>query len=218
MVGPESIGRADLNSFQASNRRTQPPPKRQGPSNTLIATTFRATISPSSGVAGRRPFYAILVLTKECQMEPPRPIPTSLKIVAGLFIFSGICSVIDVIISLMHGNVNFNFGVLGLFIGPGLLRLRPAWRTCALVFIWIAMIVVPLATLLMLVNPGPIDISIFGRKVGHASKVFGVLIGVVLFVLTIWQYRILTRPDVRRLFGLYPRRPSPPPDLDTSPR
>jgi len=62
-------------------------------------------------------------------------IPLSLKVVAVLFIISGIFSVIEVVVDLMHSHINIHFGVLCLFVGPGLLRLRRGWRTCGLVFL-----------------------------------------------------------------------------------
>ncbi len=135
-------------------------------------------------------------------MGSGQPPPTSLKIVAGLFIFSGVCSAIDVVVSLMHSHININFGVLGLFIGPGLLRFSRGWRTCALVFLWIALIGVPIIALLLMVSQGPFDFKVFGQKVGHASKGFGLAIAAVVFVLALWQYRVLTRPDIRKLFGV----------------
>jgi len=135
-------------------------------------------------------------------MDEDRQIPASLKVVAALFILGGICAVIEVLVSLVHGHININFGVLGLFIGPGLLALRPGWRTCALVFLWIAMIGVPIIAVLMLAHSGPLDFKVFGQKVGYASKEIGLLLAVIVFVLAVWQYRILVRDDVRRLFGL----------------
>jgi hypothetical protein len=129
-------------------------------------------------------------------------LPASLIVVAVLFIIGGACSVIEVLVSLMHNHIDINFGVLGLFIGPGLLRLSRGWRTCALVFIWIALIGLPLIALLFLVAPGPLDFNVFGQKVGHAPKTFGLIIAGVVFAVALWEYHVLTRPDVRRLFDL----------------
>jgi hypothetical protein len=130
------------------------------------------------------------------------PIPTSLVVVAVLFVIGGVCSVIEVVLSLLHGHVNINFGVLGLFIGPGLLGLRQGWRTCALVFIWIGLIGFPIAALVFLFAAGPLNFAVFGQKIGHAPKLLGILMGAVLFALTLWEYSVLTRSDVRRLFGI----------------
>jgi hypothetical protein len=135
-------------------------------------------------------------------MDNSKPIPTSLKIVAALFLLGGICSAIEVLVSLLHGHISINFGVLGLFIGPGLLRLSPGWRTCALVFLWLGMIVVPIAAVLFMTASGPAEFTLFGQKVGPAPKGLGVVIAALAFGLAVWQYRVLTRPDVRRLFGV----------------
>jgi hypothetical protein len=129
------------------------------------------------------------------------PIPTSLKVVAILFVLGGAFSLVEVVVSLMHGNVNMNFGVLGLFIGPGLLRLRRGWRTCALVFLWIGIIGAPIVAVIFITTSRPLDLAIFDHKVGHASKEFGIAIAALLFGLAVWQYRVLTRPDVCALFG-----------------
>jgi len=135
-------------------------------------------------------------------MDENRQIPASLKAVAILFILGGIYSAIEVVVSLMHSHININFGVLGLFIGLGLLRFSRGWRTCALVFLWIAMIGIPIIAILMLGYSQPLDFKVFGQTVGHVSKEFGLAIAVILFLLSFWQYRVLTRPDVRTLFGV----------------
>jgi hypothetical protein len=135
-------------------------------------------------------------------MDNPKPIPTSLKVVAALFLLGGICSVIEVLVSLLHSHISINFGVLGLFIGPGLLRLSRGWRTCALVFLWIAMIVIPIVAVIFMIASGPAEFTLFGQNVGQAPKGLGVVIAALAFGLAVWQYRVLTRPDVRRLFGV----------------
>ena len=102
----------------------------------------------------------------------------------------------------MNNHININFGVLGLFIGPGLLRLSRGWRTCALVFLWIAIIGAPFIAIIFIAHSGPLNFTLFGQKVGHASKEIGLAIAAIVFVIALWQYRVLTRPDIRPLFGL----------------
>jgi hypothetical protein len=123
-----------------------------------------------------------------------------LRIVAILFLLGGICSAIEIAISLTHNRINFNLGVLGLFICPGLLRRSPGWRTCALVLLWIAMIAIPIISALFIAHPGPLDFKLFGQKIGNVSNEIGICIGLVAFALTLWQYRVLIQPDVRALF------------------
>jgi hypothetical protein len=134
-------------------------------------------------------------------MDNTTPIPTSLKVVALLFVLSGIFSLIEIIVSLMRGHININFGVLALFIGPGLLRLSRGWRTCALALLWLAMAGLPILAILFITTSEPLDFKLFGQKIGHASKGAGIVLAALMFALAVWQYRILTRPDVRRLFG-----------------
>jgi len=135
-------------------------------------------------------------------MNEDKRIPASLKVVAGLFILGGVCAAIEVVVSLMHGHVSINLGILGIFIGPGLLRLSRGWRTCALVFLWIALIGIPIIAILMTGHSGPLNLKVFGQTVGHAPKALGLMIAVASFLLALWQYRVLTKLQVRQLFGL----------------
>lgn len=136
-------------------------------------------------------------------VEPgPSGIPLSLKIVAVLFIISGIFSVIEVVVALMHGGININFGVLCLFVGPGLLRLHRGWRTCALVFLWLGLIVAPIVFVLGLSGKVPAYFSVFGVNIARIPGWWASVAAIPFFLLMLWQYRVLTRPDIRRLFGL----------------
>lgn len=133
---------------------------------------------------------------------PSKALPLSLKIVAYLSILGGIFAVIQVISDLMESHININFGVLGIPIGIGLLKLRLGWRTCALVSTWIGLIGFPIFILLVLNYSGPVDLRIFGQNVGQTSKWAGVISGVTAFFFCLWQYMVLTRKDVKILFGL----------------
>ena len=135
-------------------------------------------------------------------MDDAPQIPTALKIVAGLFILSGVWAILTILGAMLQGRIYINLGVIGLFVGLGLLGLRPGWRTCALVLLWIAMVAAPFVGLLMLFRRDPIDVVVFGRKVGQAPGPFGLFIPTVIFLLAFWQYRVLTRPDIRALFGI----------------
>lgn len=144
--------------------------------------------------------FARSLSPKSMDSNQRRHLPLSLRVVAILFILGGISSLIEVIVSMMRSHININFGVLGIFIGIGLYRLRRGWRTCALVFTWTGLIGIPIIGFLFLNHPGPLDYRVFGQKVGHVSKELGVVMALVFFIYTIWQYRILTRKEVRHLF------------------
>ena len=135
-------------------------------------------------------------------MGATQRVPTSLKIVAILFILGGVSAAIQMVTAFAHGKVILNFGVLELFVGPGLLALRPGWRTCALVDLWAAMILVPISGFLMLSHSGNLDFGLTGRKVGDLPKAVGLAMIAVMFALSVRKYRVLTRPDVRARFGL----------------
>ena len=128
--------------------------------------------------------------------------PTSLKVVAVLFIIGGVLAVIEILVALTHGRININFGVLGLFIGPGLLRFSRGWRTCGLVFLWIGVIVIPIIFLIGLTGRMPTYFMVFGVRLARIHPWWVSVAAVPFFLLVLWQYRVLTRPDIRRLFGL----------------
>jgi hypothetical protein len=62
-------------------------------------------------------------------MEGQKQAPLALKVVAAFFILSGVLAALEILISLTHQIINFNFGALGIFVGLGLLRFRCGWRT-----------------------------------------------------------------------------------------
>jgi len=126
--------------------------------------------------------------------------PQSLRIVAGLFILSGIITAIEIAFSLAHGHLNLNLGILSLWIGPGLLRHDRDWRNWAIIFLWIGMICIPAILIFGCIHGNP-QIELFGTP---ASKSWNIPIFIYLaasFILDIWQYRVLTRPEIKALFN-----------------
>jgi hypothetical protein len=149
-------------------------------------------------------------------MNSNQPVPLSLKIVAGLFIFEGACTAIGLLVSLWHGRLNFalpgDLSLLGLFIGPGLLRFSRGWRTCALVLLSITLVGAPIVVLLFLILQVPINFSVLGLEAGLASTGTVLALAALAFVLTLWEYWVLTRPNVRVLFDQEEDQPSTSPD------
>ncbi len=136
------------------------------------------------------------------EYEPPSTLPISLKVVALLFIICGILSILEMIGHLISGHININFGALGVFVGPGLLKLKRGWRTCALVLIWFAMITLLIVSVVALFLTQPATLKIFGQEMGHAPAWTLSILGVILFAVALWEYRVLTSHQVRRLFGI----------------
>jgi hypothetical protein len=129
-------------------------------------------------------------------------IPVALKVVAWLFIVSGIWAAWGVFAALANGNISINFSVLSFFIGLGLLRLSRAWRTWALIFTWFELICLPIFGLALLSGAGTVTGTLFeeGQISASRTRLAYFMIIVAFFLVAVWQYRILTRPDVRLLF------------------
>jgi hypothetical protein len=46
-----------------------------------------------------------------------------------------------------------------------------------------------------------VNVAFFGKPPTQPEKLLSIVLGMVYFAGTVWAYRILVRPDVRRLFG-----------------
>jgi hypothetical protein len=129
-------------------------------------------------------------------------LPISLKIVAVLFILGGISSMVDIIIALLNHTISLNVGILGLFIGGGLLRLSRGWRTCGLVFLWIAIVLCPIIVAAFILVSRLPEVTVLGQHTGTISMEIALAFAAIAYALVLWQYHVLTRPDIRRLFGI----------------
>jgi hypothetical protein len=142
-----------------------------------------------------------------------RKAPISLTVVSYLFLFMGILSTIWLlfgIVALFSSSgapITFTFMfhslwhpfILGLWIFMGLRRFSRGWRICALVVTWWLFVSLTLILLYVLFG-SQFHLSFIDQRI--ASRAMGwLLVKVCLaLVLAIWQYRVLTRPDVRSLF------------------
>ncbi len=127
-------------------------------------------------------------------------IPTALRVVAYIHLLGGILSVTKVIVLLAHGTFSLETGLLGIPIFFGLLKLRNGWRVCAMVLLLIGMVACPILFILGLSGAVPAHFTFFGAVVSGIPG-WVVSVGTIpLFLLVLWQYRVLIRPDVRRLF------------------
>jgi hypothetical protein len=115
------------------------------------------------------------------------------RIVAFLFVLSGVGALASAIQS---GRFVLSSGLLGIPIGIGLLRYQSLWRTFALIWLWLGLICLPLLGVMALIAMN--SVSAFGRR---STLLLGAAI-VLGFLFEYWQYRVLTRPEVRRWFDL----------------
>lgn len=91
--------------------------------------------------------------------------PVQLSIVAILIFLSGLWSAYEVIVSLVSGKVNLNFGVLAMFVGIGLLNHREWARKWGRMIAWFLIIVSII--LLISVLSGKASVTISGNPVSH---------------------------------------------------
>ena len=129
-----------------------------------------------------------------------KKIPLSLKIVTMIFILEGAHSMVELFKTLTSDYHNINFIIAGILIGPGLLTLRNGWRIIALVFLWLVMISIAVITLGILVQTSTPDIIIFCLKTENISEELNTAIAALLFIVSIWQYRVLKQSDIHKLF------------------
>jgi len=127
-------------------------------------------------------------------------LPIQLKIVSWIFILGGISAAIEIFIDATKGHMNLNFGVLGIFVGIGLLHLKRGWRTLALVFLLMALIFTPIVGVLAISRPGNLDFQLFGQKIAAISPFLFFLLLAGFFALTLWQFRVLVCRDVSAIF------------------
>jgi hypothetical protein len=112
-------------------------------------------------------------------------IPAVLPLVASVFLVLAFIAVGEMIYHLLSGSLSIQFNVLGFWIYFGLRRFSIGWRTCALVLIWIQLIVLPIMFVFSITGDG---LSL------------DCVTDVAIFLLELWLYLVLTRPSIRTLF------------------
>lgn len=115
------------------------------------------------------------------------------RIVAWLFIISGALALLG---AYQGGRFVLGTGLLGVPIGIGLLNYRSGWRTIALVWLWFGLIGFPVLGSLALFAGSN------GELFGSRSPLLFAGVFAAAFLLELWQYRVLTRHEVRRWFDL----------------
>lgn len=112
-------------------------------------------------------------------------IPASLSAVSSIFLILAVIAVTQMVYYFMGASFRFELNILGFWIYFGLRRFSAGWRTCALVLIWMQLIVLPIMFVFSILN---------GRSLLHP------LVDTTLFALEFWMYRVLTTPVIRSMF------------------
>src|SRR5262245_8625471 len=143
--------------------------------------------------------------------DSERPaLPPSLRAVAYFTILVGIGTALTIIADLFHKKLNLNIAALEVPAGFGLLRLSRGWRTFTLFMIWAGMFAFGAGTLVLLFGAGITDMTLNGTPLPHWDRRLLLATCVLALGVQIWEYRVLTRSDIRRLFGLTSRSAAPP--------
>lgn len=130
------------------------------------------------------------------------PTPISLRIVAVIFILSGLTAVWTMGSDLYSGVFSISTTVLSLFVGIGLLRHSPRWRTVALVLLVIGVVFIFIFGVVAIVsNAVPVtwfDLQLFGTK----RRAVVTVAVVSLLLLNAWMISTLVKANVKALFQL----------------
>jgi hypothetical protein len=144
-------------------------------------------------------------------MRHKQRIESALSAVSYLFLLIGLIALIEMAVRAAGGVFRFNFGIFGIGIYAGLRRYSRVWRACALLFTWYGIITLSIALCVCLYSQ---PVSTFPMLFGQPPSVVPanwLSIPLVLVLLaTLWQYRVLTHPAIRRLFNEEPRPLSAP--------
>ena len=125
-------------------------------------------------------------------------LPGDLIAVATLHLVAGGVALADMALRLSRDSFQLDLGVLGIPICFGLLLRRRGWRTLALLFLWRWLLLLPLGFLMVIAGPDSVAWNLLG--VDRLPRAMSAVLLALWFVLSLWQYRVLVRPGVRRLF------------------
>ncbi len=117
------------------------------------------------------------------------------RIVAVLFLIVGVLATVQIALTRVF---DLSMALLALPAGIGLLRYSNAWRIVALVILWISLAFFIIAVGIVLVSGRVPLVTTFWIR----SPAVAAVLWLLSLALTVWEVRVLTRPDVRRSFEL----------------
>jgi hypothetical protein len=130
----------------------------------------------------------------------------ALSVVSYLFLFVGLMALVLMINHAVKGCFHFNFGILGIGIFAGLRRYSRIWRMCALMFIWYGIVTLSIALFFCLCDQSASASALyFSHRLSTVPPNWLSIPLAMALLVTLWQYRVLTHPAIRRLFEQEPR-------------
>ncbi len=141
-----------------------------------------------------------------------KPLPGRVTAVAVLLIIFGVWAILEILVSLLRFHLNLNLTALMLPTGIGVLKRSNSWRVCAVVFLWIFLVGMPLLFLLVVGSGGQASWHFLGRPIANPPEglvALVVLTGLAVYALCIWMLTVLSSAQTRAYFAAQP--PGPPP-------
>lgn len=128
-------------------------------------------------------------------------IPSSLKIVAWMFILTGLHGLISMLISLNTNHIKLSIDALKLYIGIRLFMRSKFNRKAAIFFVCLDFILIPIA-LVILINTrqSQMDFRLFGYTFGKIPTAGTFLLVIIMLLLNVWQYKVLYSKKTMRFF------------------
>jgi hypothetical protein len=126
----------------------------------------------------------------------------ALSVVSYIFLFVGVIALIEMISHAVKGSIRFNFGILGIGIFAGLRRYSRIWRMCALLFTWYGIIALCYALFICFYSqPVSTASEYLNQQLSTVPSTWLAIPLLMVLMVTLWQYRVLTHPAIRRLFN-----------------
>lgn len=135
--------------------------------------------------------------------DPSMAIPRQVIAIAWLFIAFGILSLAHMVWHALHMKVFFDFSVLGIFIGRGLLRRSNGWRQFAVAIHLLLTTLLALGAAIFSITQsgGRASVAIGTSSInGITAYVVVLMFCIGLLALNVWSAYWLLKPRVLRLF------------------
>ena len=101
---------------------------------------------------------------------------------------------------MLEGRLSINVSVTGLWIGPGLLRLRESSRQWGLRWAILSALLATIAAPFFLLGPNRLPLTVFTWPHGDVSRWWPFAASTVLAAIAAWQAWVLQRRDIRAMF------------------
>lgn len=130
-----------------------------------------------------------------------RAVPLRLAMVAWVFMVIGAVELADGIRLALQGTLSTDLGaILYVGLGVGLMRLWESWRIAALVLLWVILISLGSFLVLATFGGGTSQLVIHGAQ-ALAPRWWSIAFGAAMFVVFLWQVRVLSHPEIASLFS-----------------